>query len=411
MSILRNIGLKTEFKESRFGFAARLATFYGGIFLIVGSFTPYFSVWLDARGLAPAQIGIILAGPQFVRVLFTPTVAFAADRFGDHRRVLRALSWGTFGTVLLLFWCNTFWQIFVVFLIVSLFWTTVMPLTEAVAMTGVRQAGLDYGRMRLWGSLTFIAASLAGGYVIDGFGPRSSIWLFIASAAALAAASFLLPHPQGHNRPETATARPPIRFSEALSLARSPVFLLFLATSSLVSAGHAIYYSFGTLHWQTLGISTGTIGALWAIGVVAEIVLFAYSRAVVTRIGSLNLILIAGIAAVLRWSMTGTDPHLALLVPLQILHGLTFGAAHLGSIHFISESVPAPYAATAQGLYAAFAAGLVMGAVMAGAGVLYGLLAGKAYWVMAAMGLLSVAGTILLRKLWDGKPLLDDPKA
>ena len=402
---LGNFELNRDFEDGRSGFATRLAIYYGGIFLIVGSFTPYFPVWLDARGMSSGQIGFMLAVPLFIRVLFTPAVSFAADRIGDHRLVLKMLSWGTFCTMIILIWCDSFWQIFAAALIISLFWTTIMPLTETLAMTGVRLADLDYGRMRLWGSLTFIVASLGGGYVIEGFGALSSIWLFITAAALLLLASQMLPRPKGLGRLKAATTGSPIRFSEALSLARSPIFLLFLITSSLVSAGHAIYYSFGTLHWQTLGISTGTIGALWAIGVIAEIVLFAYSRPVVARIGSLNLILIAGFAAVLRWSVTATDPPLALLMPLQILHGLTFGAAHLGSIYFISESVPAAYAATAQGLYAAFAAGLVMGAAMLGAGTLYDLVAGKAYFVMAAMGVLSVACSFLLIKLWNGKPL------
>ncbi len=401
--------MTTGFDENRFGFAARLATYYGGIFLIVGSFTPYFPVWLDARGLTSGQIGLILAGPLFVRILFTPAISFAADRIGDHRSVLKVLSLGTFLGVIFLAYCNNFWQIFIVYLITCLFWTTVMPLTEAVAMTGVRRAGLDYGRMRLWGSLTFIAASLGGGAIIDGFGALSSIWLFIGACAALFAASHALPRQRDHSTATSTPATAPARLGEAFSLARSPIFILFLVASSLVSASHAIYYSFGTLHWRTLGIPTATIGALWAIGVIAEIILFAYSRLVVARLGSVNLILIAAIAAVLRWSLTATDPHLAVLVALQVLHGLTFGAAHLGSIHFISEAVPAPYAATAQGLYAAIGAGLVMGTAMAAAGGLYGALAGKAYLIMAAMGLLSAAGTLVLLKLWRGTPLLYDP--
>lgn len=409
-------------------FAVRLAIFYGAIFLIVGSYIPYFPVWLDWRGLSKSEIAVILATPLLVRIFFTPAISFLADSFGDRRLILIVLAWSTLLVLLLLSQMQSFWQIFALSVLFSLAWTTVMPLTETVAMAGVKHAGLDYGRMRLWGSLTFIAISFLGGYVIDGFGAPSAMALLIGAAIAQVIAAHLLP--ASTNGGGTTQARPlqdsdrfitspgetdprgrrgtskKISLKSAGALAASPLFLLFLVTASLVQATHAVYYTFGTLHWQSLGISTGTIGALWATGVIAEIILFAYSGAAIARAGVTGLILAGGLAAFLRWVVTAQDPSLWLLFPLQVLHALSFGATHLGAVHFITAAVPEDYSATAQGIYASFSMGIIMGAVTIAAGPLYDNLGAYAYLVMGFIGGFGAVGAWLLRAGWDGGLIL-----
>lgn len=95
-----------------------------------------------------------------------------------------------------------------------------------------------------------------------------------------------------------------------------------------------------------------------------------------------------------------------MLFPVQILHALTFGAAHLGAVHFISQAIPDEVSGTAQGLYAAFAAGIVMGAALLVSGPLYGMLGKYAYLVMAGVALVSLAGSVLLSRKWRGDKLI-----
>ena len=119
-----------------------------------------------------------------------------------------------------------------------------------------------------------------------------------------------------------------------------------------------------------------------------------------------NLICLAALAAVIRWTLTAFSPPLWLLFPIQALHGLTFGAAHLGAVHFISDAVPQEATGTAQGLYAACSAGFAMGAAILASGPLYAALGGYAYLVMAALALVSLAGAILLSRKWRGEKLI-----
>lgn len=402
-------GTKQAQEQADRGFAARLSLFYGAIFLLIGFHLPFFPVWLEWRGLSPVEIGIVLSAPLAIRIFITPVISFAADRIGDRRRVLIGLAWGALCALSLFMAADGFLAILAIAILAALFWTSIMPVTEAIAMEGVRRSGHDYGRMRLWGSLTFIAASFAGGIALQTWGAPAALWLMIAATASIAVAAHLLPLPVGKGRLREATELPQIRVKDAVSLVRSPLFLLFLAAAGLAQAAHAVYYAFGTIHWQSLGISPGVIGLLWAVGVIAEILLFMFSGRVVAALGTVNLIALAGLAGIFRWTITALSPPLLVLFPVQILHALTFGAAHLGAVHFISQAIPEKASGTAQGLYAACSAGIAMGAAILASGPLYEALGGYAYLAMAALSLVSLVCTGLLARRWRGGKLIAEP--
>lgn len=385
-------------EDERRGFAVRVSLLFAALSVIIGTNLPFLPVWLDWAGLGAREIAVITATPLLVRVAVTPAIAFAADRAGDHRKFLIGLSWAGLAGLVALAQSRGFWPILFWTLLFSLAWTTILPLTETVAMSGVRALGLDYGRMRLWGSLSFIGASLVGGWVVEMLGAGSAIWLVVVGAALTAVAAQCLPRPIGFGRLKAATSPRRLTLADAMGLLRSSTFLIFLAAAGLVQAAHAVFYTFGTLHWRDLGLSTGWSGALWAISIVAEVALFAYSAAVVRRIGPVELIAAGAGAAVVRWLAMGFDPPLALLVPLQLLHALTFGATHIGAIHFIGRAVPETQAGTAQALYASVTGGIAMGATMLVAGPLYAAYGGRAYWAMAAVAAVGLAASLVLLK-------------
>ena len=396
---------ETDAERERRFFAARVSLLFAAIFVVAGTNLPFLPVWLDWTGLGPREIAIVTATPLFVRVAVTPAIAFAADRAGDHRRFLIGLSWAGLAALVvgLVLAYRERWSLAVVF---AAAWTTVMPLTETVAMSGVKAAGLDYGRMRVWGSLSFIAASLVGGWVVQRLGAGSAIWLVVAGAALTTAAAHALARPIGLGRLKAATSPPRLSLAEAVGLLGSRTFLIFLVAAGLVQAAHAVFYTFGTLYWRDLGLSTGWSGALWAISIVAEVALFAYSAAVVRRIGPVELIALGAGAAVVRWLAMGFDPPLALLVPLQLLHALTFGATHLGAMHFIGRAVPQVQAGTAQALYASVTGGIAMGGAMLVTGPLYAAYVGRAYWAMAILAAVGLLASLMLLRIKPRSVLL-----
>ncbi len=378
-------------------FSRSVGVYYGAIFLIVGLNTAYFPVWLDWKGLTAGQIGLVFAVPHFVAILTTPVLSYWVDGLGDHRRALLLLSCGVLASFSMLLGADSFSAVLLIQLFYALFWSTIMPVTEAVAMSGVRRQGLNYGRMRLWGSLSFIAASLAGGYMVDLWGAQSVLWMLLGGAVLLVYSAFHM----SSMVPDRGTGDVPLiqnrlKLAKGLPYLLTPAFLCFLATAGLIQSAHALFYAFGTLHWQSTGLSTIEIGRLWSIGVVAEILLFAYSNRVIQLVGSRWLLTIAAVAVVIRWSGLALEPPLLALYGLQILHGLTFGAAHLAAVHYIIAAIPENFSATAQGVYSAVNAGIFMGSAKLAAGILYGSYAGQAYFAMAAMGGVALLLSLIL---------------
>lgn len=376
--------------------AARISLFYWAIFLIVGLQTPFLPLWLDARGLSVTEISIAGALPLFIRIVATPVVAYLADRSGDHRRMVIILAWSGLACTVLLSQSFHLWPIILLTTLMMLTTSSIMPLTETLAMRAVRAHGLDYGRMRLWGSISFIAATLIGGAAIERWTGSVIIWLIIGAVVMTALAAHVLPRPEG-----SATAgpsRPRISRADVAELVTSPLFLLFLAAAGLVQAAHAVFYVYGVLHWHGLGLSATWTGVLWAIAVIAEIMLFARSGAVLKVLSPLGLIALGAIAAIVRWIAMAFDPPLAALIILQILHALTFGATHLGTVHFIAQNIPAERAGTAQALQASVTAGIAMGGATLLAGQLYGPFGAKAYLAMAVLGALGLLAALMAQR-------------
>ena len=171
---------------------------------------------------------------------------------------------------------------------------------------------------------------------------------------------------------------------------RDPAFVAALAAASLIQSSHAVFYGFSALQWRAEGLDGSAIAGLWALGVAAEIVLFALQGRLPAYLTPALLIVVGGLGATLRWSVMALNPPAVLLPLVQLLHALSFGATHLGALGFVAQRAPAGQGATAQG-YLALAIGTTMAAMTGMSGVLYGAYGVRAY---AAMALAAVAGCV-----------------
>jgi len=370
--------------------AIRLAFFYAAVFAMIGIHVPFWPVWLAAKGLGPADIGVIIAASLGVKVVFNPLIAHVADRRGQRRPIMVMLATLSFVAFALFGWTDGFGPILGVSVLFFAVWSPLMPLGESLAMLSGQGGGkeLDYGRVRLWGSLSFIAGAVGAGTLLAAHPPEIIYWILLASLALVAAVTLALPA-------TVAPAATGKRFA-AIEVLRDSRFRLFLAATALIQASHGVYYGFGTLNWQAQGYSETVIGWLWAEGVVAEIILFAFGVRLVGGMGPAKLIALGGLAGAVRWSVTGLTPGLGILVVMQALHALTFAATHLGAIYFISRRVPPALSASAQGLYSAMVMGLALGLAMLLSGKLFGFYGAGAYQAMAAMAALGTVAAVLL---------------
>jgi PPP family 3-phenylpropionic acid transporter len=238
--------------------------------------------------------------------------------------------------------------------------------------------------------------------LLDVIGERDLIWLLVAAMLLTSTAAWTLA-----GGDESVAARP--KQSYRVELLREPAFLAVVAAASLIQASHAVYYGFSTIDWQAAGLGGEAIGALWALGVLAEIALFAFSGRI--QIAPMTLIMVGACGAAVRWTAMALDPPTVLLPVLQCLHALSFGATHLGALGFLARVAPAGSSARAQG-YLAVALGLVMALAMAVSGALYTRWGSFAYLAMGfaagSGGLCALAAARFT--FWQGMSLRRLPK-
>ncbi|MEE2745670.1 MAG: major facilitator superfamily domain-containing protein 6 [Pseudomonadota bacterium] len=370
--------------------SARLASYYAAYFAVIGILLPFWPIWLESRGLNAIDIGFVLAAAPFVRVLTNPLIA----QFADQKGLRQPIILGSTIAALLVFisynFISDFWPIL---LITALFFTLFsagQPLAESLTMQLVKENQYSYGRIRLWGSITFIITAILGGRMIEVYSINLVFYLSLMGLGLLFISSLILP-----------STRFPISKKKAfpiLVLLRTKPFLIMLIAAASVQSSHAVVYSFSALHWQSIGFSKTLIGGLWAEGVIAEIILFQYSSFILKRIKPSSLILIGGMAGVVRWTILGLTDFLPALIIAQFFHGLTFGAVHLGAIHYISDHIPSQLSATAQSLLSAVVMGLAIGTTTIAAGMLYSSIGSNAYFPMAGLAALGATFALILLK-------------
>jgi PPP family 3-phenylpropionic acid transporter len=358
-------------------FVLRLALFYGAFFVYLGLSMPFIPAWLAAKGLDARQIGIVLAAPMVVRVIAVPLATRIADRSGMLRRALIAASCASVLGFALVGAVSGFAAILAAYALAAAALAPVMPFADAFALRGLKRHTASYGSVRLWGSVTFIVANVGGGLLLARLGAADVIWAVVA-ALGLGAAAALALEPLAPEVGEPGDVRKP-----AGSLWRSPAFVAVALGASLIQASHAVMYGFATLQWSARGIPGPAIGLLWAIGVIAEVALFALSSRLVGWFGAIGLILLGGLGGVVRWTAMAFDPPAAALPLLQVLHALSFAATHLGTMHYLAQAAPARGGATAQGDFVALQ-GIVFAVAMGLSGGLVEAYGSRAYAAMAA---------------------------
>lgn len=381
-------------------FALKLALFYSATFLFGGILLPFFPLWLEARGLGPREIGLVIAVPMLARIVATPLIAHQADRRQALKMVLLltslvgALAMTVTGLV------EGFVAILVVYTVAAMAFSPLLPLTDAYALNGLSARRRAYGSVRLWGSVAFIVGNVGAGLLLAVIAPGHLIWLIVGVLVAVVISAAMLT-PIRVEATASTGPRP-----TAWELFRTPTLLAVIGVIALVQPSHALFYGFSTLEWRAAGYSGVTIGVLWALGVLAEIVLFAFAARLPGALTPTIMMMIGAGGAAIRWTAMAFDPPMAVLPLLQALHAASFGATHLGGIAFMARAVPKELSATAQGALATVGA-LVSAAATGLSGWLYAASGSYAYLLMAAMALAGLMSAFIAHRLWRGREFVD----
>ncbi|MDA0372963.1 MAG: MFS transporter [Planctomycetota bacterium] len=376
----------------------RFAAFYVALFVVLGAWVPYWPLWLSSRGATDAEIGVLVGIGILARAAATPWFASRADRSGHRRGWMTGLAVASGLLFAPFFWANGFAALAAFSLAFGLVYPPLFPLGDSMsAIEAQRSPRFDYGRVRSFGSLSFLATALLVGEVLPGRSIDLVYWAILLGLVATAFTTLLLPaRGDDEDHHESPAARQPMR-----TLIRDRTFVRVLTATSLIQASHAAYYGFSTLHWKASGVAEGTIGLLWAEGVLAEILLFTVGRNLTSRLRTSGLFALGATAAILRWLALAATTDPTALAATNWLHGLSFGATHLAAYGYVASRIPRRLASTAQSLLSALATGLTSAGATAIAGLLFTRSPTLAFGSMSALAALGLWTALGLRRADD----------
>lgn len=344
-----------------------LALSFFGYYCAYGVFMPFFPVWLKSQHYGEELIGMVLASAyvfRFVGGLFFSGLIKRASQLINSLRLLALAS--ALIMAGLSFAAGSFWLLFSAIGLFAMVNSAGMPITDSLASTWQRQIQLDYGKARLIGSMAFVVGVTLFGNVIGFFGEQNIVWILTALLLVYSMMQCVTPTIPPQDEPsEQATAE--VRYWDLL---KNNTTLRVLIASSLIQGSHAAYYVYSVLYWTSLGIPVSQTSLLWGVAVVAEILLFFFSRRLLQNWKVTTIFYLATFACIVRWLGLATANTIWLIAILQFLHSLTYAVAHYGMVRYITTQ-PQAHISKLQALYNGFSNSAMVAILTALSGVIY----------------------------------------
>ncbi len=346
--------------------AARLAAYYFAFFAHAGAFVTYFSLYLASLGLGAGEIAFAVAMPQAARIVAPALWGWLADAWGARYASAKSVVLVFSACAMLAGFAALLGEsrpaaIALTLLALSLCSAGAAPLIESITFSALQGRMGLYGPIRLWGSIGFILSVLGVGAWLDGHEVASLLPILVGLAAGILVASLLVPR-----NPPARAEHAHLRFGEVL---RRPGVAAFFGASLCMTAAHGTWYVFFSIHLANAGYSKTMIGALWTVGVLAEIVLFLRLPQLLARFSLRALLLASFGCAMVRFIAIGWGVEsLAVVVAAQLLHAFTFGAFHSASVAAVHRLFPGPVQARGQALFSSLCYGVggMTGSLVAG---------------------------------------------
>lgn len=339
----------------------RLSGFYFFYFAFVGAMAPFWGLYLKSLEFNAFQIGVLMSLLQVMRI-FAPNIwGWVADRSGRRVAIVQFAVVLSLASYLGVFFGRSFAWLFVVMSLMSFFWSASLPLVEATTLSHLGDKTARYGRIRLWGSVGFIAAVIGLGYLFDFVAICWLLWAVLGMMAGLMLFSRHIPEAQVE--PHHTDHLP------VWQIIRRPEVLAFIGAGFLMAAAHGPYYTFYSIYLVDHGYAKSSVGLLWSLGVVCEIGVFLWMPRLLQRF-TLRQVLLASFAfAVLRFLMIGWGVGwVAVVVAAQVLHAATFGAYHSAAVEVVHRFFRGRHQAKGQALHnsLSFGAGGTLGGLYSG---------------------------------------------
>ncbi len=348
-------------------------------FGVMGVFLPFFNLYCYHLGFSGFQIGVLSGIRSVALVIFPLFWGLVADRLHARRPIyigcslVSALIWAS------LLFTNDFVAMSVIIALYAAFYAPIISFLEAFTMDALGDDKKRYGRLRAYGSISFILTVLALGKILDLTGIGIVVMLILAGSLLQAGAAFGIPDVQvKKHRADRAD----------LKFFFRPRVLIFLTCAFLMLVSHGAYYGFYSIHLETLGLDKTFIGFSWALASTAEILVMIKSERLFETFSLERVLIFSFIVAALRWGILFWTASPAVILLSQVLHALTYGTFHMASIIYIDRLTPDASKTMGQA---------VNNAITYGLGLAIGFLfSGSLYESMGAYNLFGISAVIAL---------------
>ncbi len=361
-------------------------------FGVLGIFLPYFNLYCYHLGFTGFQIGT-LSGLRSVLLVLSPLLwGLLADRFQIRKPIYLFCNFASTAVWAFYFFYSDFPAMLVITFFYGILFAPIISFLEAFAMDALSLEKKNYGKMRAWGSISFIITVLVLGRILDFYSIRIILVLIFAGALLQAAAAPGLP---------ASAKRPEKQLSSGIKMLLKRRVVIFLFCAFLMLVSHGAYYGFFSIHLEKMGYGKTFIGISWAIASIAEIIVMINSDRIFNRFSFEKILFISFLAAVFRWFMLGFISSPAAILCCQILHALTYGAFHMASILYIDSVTPDQAKTLGQA---------VNNAITYGLGLVVGFfISGYLFEVIGPVGLFFISGVIALAAgvLFKGFQIID----
>lgn len=341
----------------------RLSAFYFFYFATLGVLVPYWGLYLQSLGFNAKEIGELLAILVGTKLIAPYIWGWIADHTGQRVRIIRIGSFMAAASFLLVFKVESYWYMAGVMMLYSFFWNAVLPQYEVITMNHLGEDHTRYSVIRSWGSIGFIVVVMLAGSLVDQYGPRVILPILAIIFFSIWLSGMLAPADKGHMTANGDAAE------KIIQIIKRPEVIGLFVVCFLMQFSHGAYYAFFSIYLESHGYSKTIIGQYWALGVVAEVIIFLFMVRLLKRYSAKKLMIASLMIASMRWTLTAYHVDSWWIIAIsQTLHAATFGLYHAVAIYYIHHYFTGKLQGRGQALYSSlsFGAGGALGSLVSG---------------------------------------------
>jgi PPP family 3-phenylpropionic acid transporter len=329
--------------------AFRASGFYLTFFFTLAVYLPFLNIYFRTLGMSGWQIGILAALMPTGSFLAVPLITMLADRLGWRIRLLTASVCGTAAALLLFLVPTKFLSLVLVMAFFSVTYSAVVPLADTSIVRMSVRHDLNYGGLRLWGSLGYAISATASGVLWQHTGYRPMFVVAALFSLAVALSAHSLENVPGQERREPAPLG---------SILNDRLLMGVLISTLLAASAIGMEFTFVGIYMSNLGGSGLLLGMLFGVSALCELPGMRYSSRIGSRIGPGFALVLAYGFLTLAYVGYAASPNPYVLLAFSLLRGLGYGLFYVGTVHFLNARAPHGWAATVQGIMNATAYGL-----------------------------------------------------